>query len=1056
MAWDSKSSRRRQNGDATRPPTSTTPNALNGAKSPHVADPTLQPFLNPSFDPADYLNDTLPPLQSSNISQSTRGSVPLAELSTQTQTLLSQLSAHTTRLTTTLTQLTDEILRSGSRLAYEVEVLRGETLGLSEALTEGLQEDIVKFVPGGLEAETRRRQPWTTETTGHRSRSSTNTLPKPLIVEEEPKPEIMDPPYITQLRTLTLVRSRLDLVIKTFGDAMAWTFPPSEVSVSSSFLSVSAPEPGSDKHSIEEKGQQVSKQLRDEIADLLTGKDPVEAIEAAAKRVEELKELVVVWKGTAEEKARVKFVENLAKMVEDRHRDLLREAEQDSRLSQRMETLQEVEVNAAEISDFIDCEVLDLQITISKPSSEEEPEALPRCSTGIKSAPAKKVAVHVFNNLLRPIRLRGRTLLLVITITGIISLVLARQHAAEIKRTAVHLSTYVPTKITDALGQYLEFENTRWTDDPNALGSSIQTIKPKFHLLIRATKPTANLCKTVLSAAILNYPQPTLLGYMQPNTESSAHDLINSIWKFLRGKEVEENDFVLIVDEDTWFQLPTEVLINRFLSNIKEIDTKLSQTYGIFDPKNSTTPTTTPQKYTHHILFSAQKHCSSTPPDTCNFIPESPLPRYIFGSQTDHDMDPKYNRPRYLSSSFIFGRASHLRPLHDRAREISKNNKASSQEIFTQIFHLQESARSEYLSVIHPPSSKWSALLAQKLGLNFTLRRSDPAPPVNPLNKYVDTTGNQDHEFGISLDYTSNIFQTMNNSIEDIQAIKFSHPIAITSSSRIATKVNHFSLPMDLSSSTPPFSGLESPSASEAQGIKKLYTYPKGKQPWKNVSLLCNIIIPGSTVPAVMNWAGIGAGGKEREEYWTREEIWDVKSGKKGGVWTEDGKWIGWKEPSPEKKIPLNHPPPAAPSGPQYRVLYDFNGQSETELSIKKSELLTVLQKAENGWWLAKSSSVAARPIPPPPPAAARPNGANGSAARAKPTPPTPPAKRPAASRKPASPSAPRDSGMSMNSGSGTDSGRNTPTPSLAGGLAEALRARQSALQKGRDEDDDW
>jgi myosin I len=53
---------------------------------------------------------------------------------------------------------------------------------------------------------------------------------------------------------------------------------------------------------------------------------------------------------------------------------------------------------------------------------------------------------------------------------------------------------------------------------------------------------------------------------------------------------------------------------------------------------------------------------------------------------------------------------------------------------------------------------------------------------------------------------------------------------------------------------------------------------------------------------------------------------------------------------------------------------------------------------------------------------------------------------------------APRDSGMSLNggSGSGTDSGRNTPTPSLAGGLAEALRARQSAMQKGRDDDDDW
>jgi myosin I len=44
---------------------------------------------------------------------------------------------------------------------------------------------------------------------------------------------------------------------------------------------------------------------------------------------------------------------------------------------------------------------------------------------------------------------------------------------------------------------------------------------------------------------------------------------------------------------------------------------------------------------------------------------------------------------------------------------------------------------------------------------------------------------------------------------------------------------------------------------------------------------------------------------------------------------------------------------------------------------------------------------------------------------------------------------------MSLN-GNGSGSGRSTPTSSLAGGLAEALRARQSAMQKGRDEDDDW
>lgn len=184
--------------------------------------------------------------------------------------------------------------------------------------------------------------------------------------------------------------------------------------------------------------------------------------------------------------------------------------------------------------------------------------------------------------------------------------------------------------------------------------------------------------------------------------------------------------------------------------------------------------------------------------------------------------------------------------------------------------------------------------------------------------------------------------------------------------------------------------------------------------------------------------------------------------------------------------------PPAVSKEPQYRVLYDFGGQSANEITLRKDDLITIIKKEDNGkfptricnndisaneyasgWWLAKTATgegwapsaylkeeapppaPVIRPIPPPPPAAPRPNGANGSAARAKPAPP-PPAKRPAAGRKPAPPPAPRDSGLSMNSGvsNGTDSGRNTP--SLAGGLAEALRARQNAMQKGRNEEEDW
>ncbi|KAI9806966.1 MAG: class II myosin [Piccolia ochrophora] len=191
--------------------------------------------------------------------------------------------------------------------------------------------------------------------------------------------------------------------------------------------------------------------------------------------------------------------------------------------------------------------------------------------------------------------------------------------------------------------------------------------------------------------------------------------------------------------------------------------------------------------------------------------------------------------------------------------------------------------------------------------------------------------------------------------------------------------------------------------------------------------------------------------------------------------------------PPPPPAPPAAAPPPA--TDPTYRALYDFSGQQSNELSIKKDEIIFVIKKESNGWWLAKrfdSSSqgwtpsaylkeeAPARPAPPtaprtdllPPPATNGTAHANGTArpgvaAKAKPTPPVPPAKRPGG-KKPAPPPAPRDSAVSMGSGNGSggESGRGTPSSgsniSLAGGLAEALRQRQSAMQGKKEDDDDW
>ncbi|KAF3491431.1 uncharacterized protein GIQ15_00948 [Arthroderma uncinatum] len=284
--------------------------------SPSQVDPALPQFSDPSFDPVDFLNDTLPPLNTSQ-SRSAGGS-SIADVSARTQSLLSQLTAQNARLSNTLNQLTDEIIRSSGRLAYEVEVLRGETIGLSDTLTDTLQDDIRHFLPQGLP------EPASTSLPDVNQPDEEDRVEeKELDTQKQPEVTQEDPEYISRLRTLMQVRSRLEEVIQVFGEAMEWPLPPSEVSITSSFISVSAPEAGPESRSLEEKGRQVAKKFRSQVTELLDSNGGGEAgLEAATRRVEELRLLAGVWKGTIEEKPRQKFVDSLAKIVDDRRKVL--------------------------------------------------------------------------------------------------------------------------------------------------------------------------------------------------------------------------------------------------------------------------------------------------------------------------------------------------------------------------------------------------------------------------------------------------------------------------------------------------------------------------------------------------------------------------------------------------------------------------------------------------------------------------------------------------------------------------------------------------------------
>ncbi len=85
-------------------------------------------------------------------------------------------------------------------------------------------------------------------------------------------------------------------------------------SITASLISVSSPESQQEVAAQEEKGKAALARLRGEVEAMLA--EGGAGVEKARRRVQELRECVGVWKGTAEEKARERWVRELEGWME--------------------------------------------------------------------------------------------------------------------------------------------------------------------------------------------------------------------------------------------------------------------------------------------------------------------------------------------------------------------------------------------------------------------------------------------------------------------------------------------------------------------------------------------------------------------------------------------------------------------------------------------------------------------------------------------------------------------------------------------------------------------
>ncbi|RFU25366.1 hypothetical protein B7463_g10976, partial [Scytalidium lignicola] len=259
-----------------------------------------------------------------------------------------------------------------------------------------------------------------------------------------------------------------------------------------------------------------------------------------------------------------------------------------------------------------------------------------------------------------------------------------------------------------------------------------------LHLLVPATSSNVNLCRLLLSAAVLNYPAPVLINWGAPEAQDAYVQHLAKVWTILDYLDVlvkngKQDDLVLIVDGfDIHFQLPPEVLLQRYFQENERANKRIQAQHGRVAAAR--------YGFKQTVIFGHDKLC--WPMDNrrpaCWAVPEASDPRYAYGPNTDSDSNKA--RARWLNSGTVLGPVSHVRDVFNATLDlIHKNHTTDSDQFYF--------------------ANLWAAQEFQRSMLEPT------GEPYKNINKdhvdwlTVDSTKRFDYYIG--LDYEAVLFQTM-------------------------------------------------------------------------------------------------------------------------------------------------------------------------------------------------------------------------------------------------------------------------------------------------------
>ncbi|KAK3387129.1 hypothetical protein B0H63DRAFT_150279 [Podospora didyma] len=412
--------------------------------------------------------------------------------------------------------------------------------------------------------------------------------------------------------------------------------------------------------------------------------------------------------------------------------------------------------------------------------------------------------------------------------------------------------------------------------------------RPQFHLLVDARSKNASLCRTLLSAVVQGYPPPILVGYGTREPPSSTTQLLNATLRAFTVLRLRDEDIVLWLGKDHWLQLPVEVTVRRYLQASDVINQRLAKQYAAVNVQQ-------------RILFPAAKRCSYDCNNTNTAIPESTLPRDVYGSSRRTSRpspllaeDPALSRPRFLSAGAMVGRVKDVTTFLKTALEEEKPKTTTTPHsssldfdetaIYSTLLQRQELARAaekkrtamrqskldQFRALLLPPELA-AALLHEN---DNDEQHTSPRPLDDGLSEKKREKSNDTAELGITLDYESRIFQsdvsssTPSTPSSDLQFLTFDRPNMILSPSRSAPHLyrDPVRLPPELSPLRSPLQHVSSSRDDDDDDVQQL----RREVLWSTVELATNIAVPRGSIPAVLDMRN--ASPELAEEWW--ESMW--------------------------------------------------------------------------------------------------------------------------------------------------------------------------------------